>query len=69
MTGVIKKILADKGFGFIQIEGRDRDLFFHAQQVVGGEEAFKDLKEGDSVSFEENLSGPKGPAAENVQKA
>lgn len=69
MTGVIKTIKADKGYGFITIEGRDKELFFHAQQVVGGEDAFRELKEGQTVSFEENLSGPKGPAAEQVQAA
>ncbi len=61
--------MADKGFGFIKIEGRDKDLFFHVQNVIGGEDTFKSLKEGDTVDFVENPNGPKGPAAEQVQKA
>lgn len=67
MTGKIKKIIADKAFGFISVEGREKDLFFHKTSVVGGE--FEDLKEGDTVTFEEDNSGPKGPAAVNVQLA
>ncbi len=66
MTGVIKKIVADKAFGFIKAEGRDKDLFFHKDKVMG---SFEDLKEGDTVTFDEDLTGMKGPAAVNVQKA
>ena len=66
MTGVIKKIIADKGFGFIKAEGADKDLFFHRDKVVG---SFENLKEGDTVTFEQDNTGPKGPAAVNVQKA
>ena len=67
MTGTIKKILADKFFGFIGVEGREKDLFFHKENVTGG--SFEDLREGDSVTFEIDETGPKGPAAVNVQKA
>ncbi len=66
MTGTIKKIIADKGFGFITVEGREKDLFFHSKAVSGN---FADLQEGDSVTFEEDTTGPKGPAAVNVSKA
>ena len=65
MTGVIKK-LTDKGFGFITVEGQEKDLFFHSKSLVGVQ--FADLHEGDSVSFEVEDS-PKGPNAVNVQKA
>jgi len=67
MTGVIKKILADKSFGFITVEGRDKDIFFHKEKVVGVQ--FEDLKEGDTVTFDEDTTGPKGPAAVNVTRA
>jgi CspA family cold shock protein len=66
MTGTIKKIIADKGFGFISVEGQEKDLFFHSKAVSG---SFTDLHEGDTVSFEVDESGPKGPAAINVAKA
>ncbi|HEY9582792.1 MAG TPA: cold shock domain-containing protein [Candidatus Paceibacterota bacterium] len=66
MTGTIKTILADKKFGFITVEGREKDLFFHKEKVVGVE--FDDLKIGDVVSFEIDETGPKGPAAVNVTR-
>ena len=65
MTGVIKK-KTDKGFGFITVQGQDKDLFFHSKSLVGV--TFADLHEGDTVSFEIEDS-PKGPNAVNVQKA
>jgi CspA family cold shock protein len=65
MNGIIKK-LTDKGFGFISVEGQEKDLFFHSKSLVGVQ--FADLHEGDSVSFEIEDS-PKGPNAVNVQKA
>lgn len=60
--GTIKKLIADKGFGFI--DGGSGDLFFHRSAVVEG--TFDDLREGQSVEFEEG-QGPKGPRAENVR--
>ncbi|HEY4493260.1 MAG TPA: cold shock domain-containing protein [Candidatus Paceibacterota bacterium] len=68
MTGTIKTILADKKFGFIAVEDRPKDLFFHKDKVVGVE--FDDLKVGDVVNFDlEDPEGPKGPAAVNVTRA
>ena len=64
MQGTIRK-LTDKNFGFISREGESKDLFFHANELVGVE--FSDLREGDAVSFEIKDS-PKGPAATQVQK-
>ncbi len=65
MTGIIKS-LKDKGFGFITQEG-EKDLFFHAKDLVGV--TFEELHEGDTVSFELNDGGDKGPSAVNVQRA
>ena len=61
--GVIKKRLADKGFGFIDIGG-GKDFFFHSSAVEGAR--FEDLQEGQRVSFTEGR-GPKGPRAEKVK--
>jgi CspA family cold shock protein len=60
--GVIKKCLADKGFGFIDIGG-GKDIFFHRSAVEGAR--FEDLREGQRVSFVEG-QGPKGPRAEKI---
>lgn len=66
MTGTIKKLLADKGFGFIAGEELQKDLFFHSSSLVGV--TFDELKEGDAVSFE-TAESPKGLNAVNVQRA
>ncbi|MFA6417146.1 MAG: cold shock domain-containing protein, partial [Patescibacteria group bacterium] len=64
-TGTIKT-LTDKGFGFITAEGQEKDLFFHSNALVGVQ--FSELREGDTVSFETEMS-PKGMNAVNVQRA
>ena len=60
--GTIKKIVDDKGFGFISTEGPD--LFFHRSNVE--EAKFDELREGDRVQYTE-AQGQKGPCAENVK--
>ncbi len=59
--GTIKKLITEKGFGFI--EGERGELFFHHSAVDGT--TFEELREGQTVEFTEG-SGPKGPRAENV---
>jgi CspA family cold shock protein len=59
--GTIKKLITEKGFGFI--EGERGDIFFHHSAVVGT--SFDMLQEGQTVEYSEG-SGPKGPRAENV---
>ena len=60
--GRIKKLIADKGFGFI--EGEDGEIFFHRTSLL--EASMEDLQEGQEVEFTEG-SSPKGPRAENVK--
>lgn len=51
--GVIKKLVVDRGFGFIAVEGggnRRNDVFFHFSAVQGTR--FEDLAEGQPVEFE-----------------
>ena len=62
--GTIKKLITDKGFGFI--EGERGELFFHHSAIVGA--TIETLQEGQAVTYEEGR-GPKGPRAENVQLA
>jgi CspA family cold shock protein len=64
-TGVIARV-TDRGFGFIKREGQEKDLFFHANELVGV--AFNDLREGDKVTFELS-DGPKGPQASKISRA
>ena len=65
MQGTIKKLVADKNFGFIAQEGAG-DVFFHANNLVDVD--FSQLQEGDAVTFEVEQT-PKGDAAVNVKKA
>ncbi len=64
-TGVIKK-LTDRGFGFIGIEGRPKDLFFHSKSLIDAQ--YEDLREGDKVTFDIEETD-KGEAAINVKLA
>ena len=64
MEGTIKN-LVDKGFGFITVDGEEKDLFFHKNELNGV--TFGELKAGDRVSFEKTDS-PKGPNAINVTR-
>jgi CspA family cold shock protein len=59
--GKIKKLISEKGFGFI--EGENGELFFHHSSVQGA--SFETLREGQTVTYDEGR-GPKGPRAENV---
>ncbi len=65
MNGVIKK-KTDKGFGFIAVDGQEKDLFFHSKSLV--DVTFDELQEGDKVTFDVEDS-QKGPNAVNVQRA
>ena len=65
MNGVVKK-KTDKGFGFITVDGQDKDLFFHSKSLV--DVTFDELNEGDNVTFDVEDS-PKGPNAVNVKRA
>ncbi len=49
MTGTIKK-KTDRGFGFIGIDGQEKDLFFHSSGLSGV--SFDELQEGAVVSFD-----------------
>jgi CspA family cold shock protein len=51
------------GYGFIETEDSDEDVFFHMEDV-GGE----DLTEGTEIEFEIE-DAPKGPRATNVVRA
>lgn len=60
-NGVIKKLVKDRGFGFISQE--QGDIFFHCTAVTGT--TFEELQEGQSVSFEIE-QGRRGPQATQI---
>jgi CspA family cold shock protein len=62
-TGKIKKIVRDRGFGFIN-DTDGRELFFHRSAVLDNK--YDDLNEEQAVEFEVEQSN-KGPRAVNVK--
>ncbi len=65
MTGTIKRLVSDKGFGFI-LAGDGSEYFFHNSACA--QTPFDDLREGQAVTFDRG-QGPKGPRGENVRLA
>jgi CspA family cold shock protein len=63
MTGTIKRVVQDRGFGFIKGEN-EVEYFFHRSSVAG---EFHELEEGAAVTFDEEPGSPKGPRAHHVQ--
>jgi CspA family cold shock protein len=55
----------EKGYGFISVEGQEKDVFFHSNELVGV--TFDELREGDKVTFEVAQS-EKGPNAVKVSR-
>ena len=65
-NGTIKKVVADRGFGFITAED-GKDYFFHRDGLERSLD-FDRLVGGEKVSFEIE-SSPRGPRAAKVQAA
>jgi len=65
MNGTIKRLVSDKGFGFVAASDGN-EYFFHQSACADGQ--FDQLREGQSVTFNTG-QGPKGPRAENVRLA
>ena len=64
--GKVKWFNAAKGFGFLQVDGQEKDVFVHHTAIKA--DGFRTLNEGEEVTFE-LVQGPKGLKADNVQRA
>jgi CspA family cold shock protein len=62
-NGTIKRLVSDKGFGFVAAADGN-EYFFHQSACTNAR--FDDLREGQAVTFERG-QGPKGPRAEDVK--
>jgi CspA family cold shock protein len=65
MTGTVKWFNDTKGYGFLQADNGQQDIFVHYTSLI--DEGFKTLAEGQRVSFD-LVASPKGPIAEKVRK-
>ena len=65
-TGTIKKVVADRGFGFITATD-EKEYFFHRNSLESSLD-FDRLVGGEKVEFEIEDS-PKGPRANRVRSA
>jgi cold shock protein len=65
-TGTVKKVVSDRGFGFIAAEDGN-EYFFHRNELDSTLD-FDRLAGGERVSFEVQ-SSPKGPRAARVHAA
>jgi CspA family cold shock protein len=65
MQGTIKRVIRDRGFGFIRSTD-GQEVFFHRDGLQQMD--FVSLKEGSTVEFEVEQS-EKGPRATNVRQS
>ena len=65
INGKVKWFNPTKGFGFIEREDKQKDVFVHISAVKNA--GMDGLDEGQEMTFEIE-EGPKGPNAINLQK-
>jgi CspA family cold shock protein len=62
--GTVKRIMRERGFGFILAED-GREIFFHRSELQNVD--FDELGEGDHLEFT-IVKGEKGPQATDIKK-
>ena len=65
LQGKVKWFNPIKGFGFIERDDKEKDVFVHITAVKAAE--LKNLQESDKLEFTLE-DGPKGPSAVNLKK-
>ena len=66
INGKVKWFNGQKGYGFIEREDKEKDVFIHVSALR--DSGMKGLEEGQALTFEVE-EGPKGPNAVNLQNA
>jgi len=65
-NGEVKWFSDEKGYGFIEPENGNEDVFVHHSEIEGS--GYKSLREGQAVEFDQE-SSDRGPKAVNVKTA
>ena len=66
LKGKVKWFNGTKGYGFIEREDKEKDVFVHTSAVRDA--GMNGLEEGQEVTFDVE-DGPKGPNATNIKSA
>ena len=66
MNGKVKWFNGQKGYGFIEREDKEKDVFIHVSALRDA--GMRGLEEGQALTFDIE-EGPKGPNAVNLQKS
>jgi len=66
MNGKVKWFNGAKGYGFIEREDKEKDVFIHVSALRDA--GMKSLEDGQALTFDIE-EGPKGPNAVNLQKS
>ena len=66
LKGKVKWFNGKKGYGFIEREDKEKDVFIHVSALRDA--GMKGLEEGQALTFDIE-EGPKGPNAVNLQKS
>jgi len=66
LKGKVKWFNPSKGFGFIEREDKEKDVFVHVSAVRDA--GMNGLDEGQALTFDVE-DGPKGPNATNLKSA
>lgn len=63
VSGTVKWFNAEKGYGFLSLDGQEGDVFVHWSAIQT--DGYKSLQEGQRVEFN-IVQGPKGAQADTV---
>ena len=63
VSGTVKWFNAEKGYGFLSLDGQEGDVFVHWSAIQT--DGYKSLTEGQRVEFN-IVQGPKGAQADTV---
>ena len=66
MNGKVKWFNGQKGYGFIEREDKEKDVFIHVSALRDA--GIKGLEDGQALTFDIE-EGPRGPNAVNLQKS